>query len=236
MMLKPYQTIPIQDCGEPLIPIPLDIFAQESPHAYVKLGADYQGKSPYFLRSGVVDGLIQAQSYLQKSYPHWRIKIFDAFRPLTVQQFMVDYTFQEVLKTRNLSLETLSPREQQALWQEVYTLWAVPSDDPSTPPPHSTGAAVDVTLVDAQGKDVPMGGEIDEFSQRSHPDYYTHATSPSQQNYHCHRELLKTVMQQGGFRRHPGEWWHFSLGDQMWVWLGLQQQETTVTVARYGRV
>ncbi|MDJ0538955.1 MAG: M15 family metallopeptidase, partial [Microcystis sp. M53603_WE2] len=26
------------------------------------------------------------------------------------------------------------------------------------------------------------------------------------------------VMEEAGFSRHKGEWWHFSLGDQMWAW------------------
>ena len=39
-----------------------------------------------------------------------------------------------------------------------------------------------------------------------------------------------------GFQRHPNEWWHFSLGDQMWAWLSNQENPTHLVVARYGRV
>jgi len=46
--MKPYQKIPIRECGEPLVPIPADKFVIPSPHAYEKLGANYRGKSPYF--------------------------------------------------------------------------------------------------------------------------------------------------------------------------------------------
>jgi len=34
-----------------------------------------------------------------------------------------------------------------------------------------------------------------------------------EQQYHSHRQLLWDVMRYSGFQRHPGEWWHFSLGD-----------------------
>jgi D-alanyl-D-alanine dipeptidase len=43
-------------------------------------------------------------------------------------------------------------------------------------------------------------------------------------------------MNHAGFRRHPGEWWHFSLGDQMWAWLSTQENPDNPVIARYGRI
>ncbi|PSO96267.1 MAG: D-alanyl-D-alanine dipeptidase [Cyanobacteria bacterium QS_8_48_54] len=234
--VKPYQQIPIQDWGEPLVPIPLEQFAVESPHPYKKLGAPYGSLSPYYLRQGVLDGLIEAQAELKQQYPDWRIKIFDAYRPIAVQQFMVDYTFAEVVRARELDSKTISEAQREAIWEEVYQLWAVPSLDPATPPPHSTGAAIDITLVDAEGQTLDLGSAIDELSARSHPDYYGNSTTKVEQNYHARRQLLEQVMLKGGFRRHPGEWWHFSLGDQMWAWQCNQQTSTNSYTAYYGRV
>jgi D-alanyl-D-alanine dipeptidase len=184
----------------------------------------------------VVKSLIQAQDYLHQIKSNWRIKIFDAFRPLSIQKFMVDHTFQELLNQRNLDFFQLSSAQIDALWQEVYTIWAIPNHDPKMPPPHSTGAAIDITLVNETGKTINMGGEIDELSQRSLPNYYANAITFQEQIYHQNRALLYQVMKKAGFRRHLGEWWHFSLGDQMWVWLGLQECDEAVTTARYGRV
>jgi D-alanyl-D-alanine dipeptidase len=62
--MKPYTNILIQDCGEPLVSIPLEKFSVETPHPYQKLGAFYGEKSPYYLRSQVLDALLQAQTYL----------------------------------------------------------------------------------------------------------------------------------------------------------------------------
>jgi len=229
--MKPHYEIPIQECGEPLVPIPLEQFAVESPHPYQKLGAPYGDTSPYFLRQTVVTALIEAQTQLQQQHPHWRLQIFDAYRPIAVQQFMVDYTFAEVVQTQNIKLETLSEEQRQDIWQEVYQFWAQPSYNPITPPPHSTGAAVDLTLVDTTGTPVDMGSPIDELSPRSYPNYY--ANQPDKP-YHGHRQLLRDVMCSAGFRRHLEEWWHFSLGDQMWTWLHNQENSTPKLKARYG--
>ncbi len=231
--MKPYQQIPILECGEPLVPIPLEQFAVESPHPYQKLGAYYGDASPYFLRQSVVYALAEAQVQLQKQHPGWRLQIFDAYRPLTVQEFMVNYTFAQIIQEQNITPETLSDEQQQVLWQQVYQLWAPPSPNAMTPPPHSTGAAVDLTLVDATGTPVEMGSAIDELSPRSHPDYYA---NQSDKPYHAHRQLLRDVMYSAGFRRHPGEWWHFSLGEQMWAWLCNQENPTQTVTARYGRL
>jgi D-alanyl-D-alanine dipeptidase len=37
-------------------------------------------------------------------------------------------------------------------------------------------------------------------------------------------------MAAAGFARHPNEWWHFSLGDQLWAWSQGEAQ------AIYGRL
>ncbi|OLP17134.1 D-alanyl-D-alanine dipeptidase [Leptolyngbya sp. 'hensonii'] len=226
--MKPYQKVPISECQEPLLPIPLHRFAVETPHPYEKLGAPYGGKSPYFLRQGVLASLIAAQQLLQEQYPGWQIQIFDAYRPIAVQQFMVEQALAELAHTRGLVAATLSQPDRQVLLQEVYQFWALPSQDPATPPPHSTGAALDITLVDATGAIVTMGSPIDEISPRSLPNHFAESSDLAGQTYHQHRQILRSVMESIGFRQHPNEWWHFSLGDQMWAWLSQQP------VARYG--
>lgn len=236
--MKPYQTIKIEDCGEPLIPIPLEKFAVESPHPYQQLGAPYNRSgvdSPYYLRQGVVERLMRAQTQLNHDYPHWKIQIFDAYRPVEVQQFMVDYVFQERVQLNGLSLDLLSPSQQQQILEEVYQFWAVPSLNPATPPPHSTGAAVDITLINELGEVINMGSEIDEISIRSYPNHFENSTHSEAQKYHQNRQILCQVMKQAGFQQHPHEWWHFSYGDQFWAWLNCQQDKTHQNIAQYGR-
>lgn len=234
--MKPYHQIKIEECGEPLIAIPLDKFTVELPHPYVKLGAEYGEQSPYCLRQGVIRTLLEAQFLLEKRYPNWKIKIYDAYRPVGVQQFMVNYTFDSLVKNLNLKERQLSAQQRQDLWGQVYELWAAPSLDKNMPPPHSTGAAVDVTIVDEHGQTLNMGGDIDELSERSQPNYYLSDQDDARQQYHFNRQLLNRVMTNAGFCRHPGEWWHFSVGDQMWAWLDNLNNSSNTAIARYGRV
>ena len=235
-MLKPYQQIPIIESEEPLVPIPLDRFAVEVPHPYQKLAAPYGDRSPYYLRRSVLDRLLEAQKHLHILHPNWHIKIFDAYRPIEVQKFMVDYTFAELLKTQQLNLSELSDVQVLELWQQVYQFWALPSIDPATPPPHSTGAAVDITLVDEHGNTIDMGSTIDEVSPISFPDYFANSNNHIEQQYHQHRQLLCHVMRKAGFQRHPNEWWHFSWGDQLWAWLCDRENPHCQFIAKYGRI
>ncbi len=228
--MKPYQAIKIIECNEPLVTIPPTEFILEEPCAYAKCGADYQGKSAYFLREGVLTKLLQAKAQLAQIKPDWQLKIFDAYRPISVQRHMVDYTFKSLCHDRQLNPHQLSNEQKDTLYQEVYQIWAVPSDNPQTPPPHSTGAAIDLTLMTQQKIEINLGGEIDELSPRSHPDYYAEATTTIEKQYHHDRLLLNQIMTQAGFRRHPQEWWHFSYGDQFYSWLANQ------TTAKYGRI
>jgi zinc D-Ala-D-Ala dipeptidase len=234
--MKPYQQIPIVECGEPLVPIPLDIFAIESPHPYEKLSAPYGDRSPFFLRQGVLARLQNAQTHLQQTHPGWRIQIFDAYRPVEVQQYMVDYTFNELVITAGLSPEELTPAQRQAFQEQVHQFWAVPSLDPATPPPHSTGAAVDVTLINAENQTVDMGSPIDEISPRSYPNYFANHQDRDGVRYQTHRQILTQAMQSAGFRQHPNEWWHFSWGDQLWAWLSQIETPTVSVISRYGGV
>jgi zinc D-Ala-D-Ala dipeptidase len=235
--MKPYQEIPIAECHEPLVPIPSEYFAFEIPHPYQKLGAPYdrsKADSPYYLRQGVVESSIAAQKHLQQNYPDWQILIFDAYRPVEVQQFMVDYTFTEIAKAQGCKFP-VSEDQRQIILEHVYQFWAVPSLDRATPPPHSTGAALDITLVDRNRQQIDMGSPIDEISARSYPDYFANSKEPQEQEYHHRRQILKHAMLAAGFQQHPNEWWHFSSGDQMWAWLTNQQQGDSQAIARYGR-
>lgn len=246
MVTKPYLAIPILESGEALLPIPKTQFAHQTPHAYEALGAPYGDASPYFVREQVLQALIEAQKALQKQQPHWQIFIFDAYRPVAVQEFMVNHAFQEALAQQHLDLEKLTPAQKETLWEQVLQIWALPSLDPETPPPHSTGGAVDVTLYDCSTRQlIEMGSPIDEMSMRSQPQYFAELAQASHlskaerataQTAAHHRQLLCDAMQSAGFQRHLGEWWHFCLGDQMWAWLMRQQRADSTIVARYGRI
>ena len=227
--MKPYRCLPIVECGEPLVPISPDDFLLTDPPPYAAFGAEYGGTSPWMLRSGVLGRLNEAQQILTDRHGGWRIKLFDAYRPNVVQSFMVHREFLQLSGGRDP--DAVPEPERSDLWERTYRIWAEPSDDPATPPPHSTGAALDLTLADEQGEDIPMGSPIDENSDRSNPDYFAGRDAL----FHANRQLLLEVMTAAGFRRHPFEWWHFSLGDQMWVWQTRLEIPASQVVACYGR-
>ncbi|MEO0406639.1 MAG: M15 family metallopeptidase [Cyanobacteria bacterium P01_A01_bin.135] len=207
-----------------------------SPHPYAERGAPYGTRSPYYLREGVVERLLQAQVALQQEQSDWQLCLFDAYRPVAVQQFMVDATFAEQLSAQGLERDALTPQQTQQVWQQVYQFWAPPSKKASMPPPHSTGAAVDLTLADETGQPVDMGSPIDEISPRSFPKHFAAGRTPEEQAFHYRRQLLNAAMADAGFRRHQQEWWHFSYGDQMWAWLMNQEQPAIEATACYGGV
>lgn len=237
--MKTYQSIPIAECGEPLVAIPAAAFAFTEPHPYAAFGAPYGNTSPWLLRQSVLAALLAAQERLQAARPGWRLKLFDAYRPVAVQAFMVWREFGNQAARAGLDLagyadpadlRARAPELYAQLAPTVFEFWSEPSEDPRTPPPHCTGAVIDLTLQDAAGQEIDMGCPIDETSPRAYPDHFAQAVAPEEQAIHAHRQLLDAVMVESGFSRHGNEWWHFSLGDQMWAWA---QGRAT---ARYGRV
>ncbi len=224
MKSKPWNNIKINECNEPLISIPESLFRLK-PHPYMSLGAPYlNGADPWVLRKSVLNRLIEAQKYLEEYNPCLQLALFDAYRPISVQKFMFEYTVHETCKSRGIEINNPSVnRDVIDIIDEVSRFWAKPSSNPSTPPPHSTGAAIDLTLSDMSGNQLDLGGEIDFIGDKSSPDFYMKDSLripySKYKVFHNRRSLLCSVMKKAGFVQHPSEWWHFSYGDQLWSWL-----------------
>ena len=214
--MRPWSPIPIQDCGEPLQPIPRLLWRME-PHPYMALGAPYGASgNPFQLRQGVVQRLLNAQERLIQHDASLRLSIFDAWRPIAVQAFMVDHSIAELCCERGVKARSGDAFDRVVA--DVGRFWADPSRDPATPPPHSTGAAVDLTLSSCDGTPLDMGGEIDAIGAVSEPQHYRGREDPDARCWHQRRQLLADVMEAAGFAQHPNEWWHYSFGDQLWAW------------------
>lgn len=236
MTEKSYRKIPIHENGERLIPIPNGIFILTDPHPYLAVGAPYGAASPWMLRESVLQALVTAQNALRARHTGYTIRLHDAYRPTSVQTFMVQREYELCAARAGFDSKNLTPEQREHLTPEVLRIWAIPSEDPATPPPHSTGAVVDVTLTDEMGHDLFMGGELDENSLRALPDHYAHDPSPKGQEAHANRTLLNAVMESAGFIRNPIEWWHFSKGDQMWAEVQRKRTGDMTLAARYSGV
>lgn len=126
-----------------------------------------------YLRASVARKLAEVQAALRKH--GLGLKIFDCFRPLSVQK----------------KLWNLVPDERYVA-------------DPKKGSRHNRGAAVDVSLVDASGRELPMPTGYDDFTERAHRDYMRLPAAAIK-----NRALLETIMRQHGFDGLPTEWWHF---------------------------
>lgn len=233
MALRPWSPIPIVEAGESMVELPQQLWRLE-PHPYVRLGAPYGPHGdPFRLRSGVVRRLLQAEEGLRLAESQCRLAIYDAWRPLAVQSFMVRHAVEEECARSGVDPHQPSVARDRVV-AEVGRFWAPASDDPATPPPHSTGAAVDLTLADDSGITLSMGGEIDAIGPVSEPEFHAEAALADPDGdkalWHGRRQLLARVMADAGFVQHPNEWWHFSWGDQLWAWRRGEGR------AHYGRI
>jgi D-alanyl-D-alanine dipeptidase len=103
--------------------------------------------------------------------------------------------------------DTFRPAEAQ--WR----LWNFRPDpeflaDPRRGSPHSRGVAVDLTLIDAEGRELDMGTGFDAFTPLSHHGVTTIPVE-AQQN----RLLLMGIMTTAGWDFFRNEWWHYQLFD-----------------------
>jgi D-alanyl-D-alanine dipeptidase len=166
----------------------------------------------------------------------YRLKIIDGFRPQAVQIYMRQFEHDKIARDTGLNPNNLTPDEDRRIWDKVDSVWAKPSSDPSNPPPpHSTGAAIDLTIINSSGQELNMGSDFDEVSDKILPNFYLNQDDFDSVEIHKNRDLLNRVMTSAGFHRLPHEWWHFSYGDQMWA---LIEAVTTgiERVAIYGEV
>lgn len=77
--------------------------------------------------------------------------------------------------------------------------------DPRKGSMHNRGSAVDLTLVDAQGKELDMGTAFDFFGKEAYHDY-----TDLPKEVLARRTLLRETMLKHGFRSTRTEWWHYS--------------------------
>lgn len=125
-------------------------------------------------------------------------------RPEVAKQII---KIQKELKSKGYGLKMLDcyrPKPiQQKLWDKV------PDARYVTPPQkgsmHNRGQAVDLTLVDQNGRELDMGTPYDFFGEEAYPGYTNLPDSILSK-----RRLLSAIMTQYGFRAIRTEWWHFS--------------------------
>lgn len=198
--------MPIVECGEPLEPLGTSQGFLVWP-AYHRLGIP-NALPECHARSGVFERLLQVSRLLPDGM---RLVVLDAWRPFAVQQHLYD-TLYDILRQHQPDAD---PAELARRTREFV---APPSTRATSPSPHLTGGAVDVTLCDRDGRWLDMGSQFDEATPRSYTRHYEDASDDHGRAIRKRRRLLFNAMCGVGFSNLSSEWWHYDYGDQLWAW------------------
>lgn len=147
----------------------------------------YDDLKEAYLHPDAAQMLLKAQRLLKKNHPSYTLIIYDATRPIAVQQKLWD----RVKGTSN-SKYVSNPSRGGGL--------------------HNYGLAVDVSILDDKRIPLSMGTEVDHFGSEAHITneallVESGVISPQERE---NRQLLRRVMCGAGFKTLPSEWWHFN--------------------------
>jgi D-alanyl-D-alanine dipeptidase len=152
-----------------------------------------------YVRSRVAEMLNYVQSLLP---PGHRLKINSGLRTLEYQAEMYWRHYRD--------LEQKHPDwPKSALRRSNNKYFAAP--DVKAPPGHTTGGAVDVTIVGPDGLNLDMTSPSNGWEAA-----YTYATNIGPHAY-LNRHMLMDAMFSAGFSNCRDEWWHWSYGDNAWA-------------------
>ena len=148
----------------------------------------YDPDEEAWLHPDAAKSLVRAHEALKKRYPSYRLIIYDAARPMSVQRKMWN-----VVKGTPKNIYVSNPSRGGGL--------------------HNYGLAVDVSILDSLGHPLPMGTEIDHLGSEAHitQELQLVKSGKISEAERQNRLLLREVMKAGGFRPLPSEWWHFNL-------------------------
>ena len=192
--------IAVHECGDPLI----DLRDQ----AKIVFGPPPERPDNICytkVRKGVYERLCKAQELLPKGV---RFCLYEGWRSLALQNEL----FQEMYE-KNLHHFPSSSHEE--LFAETMKLVSPVTllDGSANIPPHATGAAVDLYLIDSAGTPLDMGLLIDQWSSdvgaRLSKTLSPHIGPKAREN----RKIMSEALSEVGFVNYPHEYWHWSYGD-----------------------
>lgn len=198
--------IAIKENPEPCIDLRKQSAIKFGPSPEIPNNTDYT-----FMRQEVYNRLIEAQKLLP---PDIKFCIYEAYRSLKLQKALFDerYTYTEkdnpTWSHEQIFLETIK------LVSPVINL-----DGSKNIPPHSTGGAFDIYLINKNGKALDMGiHPADWLSDKTGVLSQTYSSAISDEAKH-NRTIMNKALLAVGFANYPTEFWHWSYGDRYWAFM-----------------
>jgi zinc D-Ala-D-Ala dipeptidase len=197
-------SIHIHECREVLVDI------KESGAISYGPAPEYPETEKHYtlVRKTVYGKLVQAQALLPRGL---RLRLYEGYRHPDTQIKLFDQELQRAKKRHPESSEEKIFLHATRLVSPVINF-----DGTANIPPHCTGGAIDVEIINSKGNVLDFGMEIRNWSS-VHPDLCRTDYSDLSTNSAKNRKLLLHVMTQSGFTDYPNEWWHFSYGDRYWA-------------------
>ena len=186
---------------------------RESGEPLVSLDASF-GPARAIVRAGLAARLVEAQRLLPSDV---KLDVVEGHRPAAAQRAIIARYSGEVCAAH--------PGVSTAELHRLTSRFVAPLEVA----PHVAGAAVDLTLVDANRKMLDLGTQIDATPEQSEGACYFAADGISSEARAC-RDLLAAVLTRAGLVNYPTEWWHWSYGDRYWALM------TGAPAALYGPV
>jgi D-alanyl-D-alanine dipeptidase len=134
--------------------------------------------------------LAKASRFLQEKNPNYRLLVYDAARPLSVQHIFWDL------------LDSIPPKKRA-------DFVANPADGSI----HNFGSAVDLTVYDMIAKKpLDMGTKYDYFGNLAYPRLENRLLREGKLTklHLSNRLVLRQAMEKSGYERIESEWWHFN--------------------------
>ncbi len=198
-------SIPIVENHEPLVDLKNQTVIAYGPSPEVPNNTDYTN-----MRQTVYEKLIKAQSALPEGL---KFCLYEGYRSLSLQD--------KLFKARYLKVQNLQPEwSHNQIFEETTKLVSpvINMDGSENIPPHATGSAIDVYLIDETGKLVDMGIQIKDWMEDTDGSLsQTDSRHISVKAQH-YRSIMSKALSTVGFINYPTEYWHWSYGDRYWAY------------------
>ena len=201
--------IPIHDNGDTWVDLTKQNALVYGPSPEVLNNQDYT-----YLRKTVYDKLIEAQGKLPKGL---RFCLYEGYRSLALQKMIFDKQFNNVTKRH-------PEWSAQQLFIETTKLVSpvVNPDHSHNIPPHSTGSAIDVYLINDEEKPIDMGIHPKDWMQDADGILSLSASEHISAVAKRNRQIMSDALSAVGFVNYPTEYWHWSYGDRYWAYIKRQ--------------